>query len=77
MKEQSYKREPIVCIIVAILGWFFLSIILEPLTLWRGLYVRKHTEVETTKTLATVAAVISGVAIVAMVIVFFIALSNN
>lgn len=65
--ERSYRREAIMCVVVAVLGWFWLGIIIEPLVLWRGVYVVKHTDGEATKNIATVASIMAGTTIAVMV----------
>lgn len=73
-EEANYRREAIASIVVAILGWFFLGIVLEPLALWRGIYVKNRTRNNDTASLATAAIVISGIslgiALFAMLIAF-------
>ena len=59
--EYKYKREAVACIVTVILGWFWVGIILEPLALWRGIYVASHTEDKVTMGVATVAAIMAGV----------------
>lgn len=59
--EHKYKREAIACIVTVILGWFWVGIILEPLALWRGIYVASHTEDKVTMGVAAVAAIMAGV----------------
>lgn len=59
--EHKYKREAIACIVTVILGWFWVGIILEPLALWRGIYVATHTEDKVTMRVATVAAIMASV----------------
>lgn len=59
--EYKYKREAIFCIVTVILGWFWLGIILEPIVLWRGIYVASRTDDEVTMGVATVAAIMAGV----------------
>lgn len=73
-QEQSYKREAIVALVVALLGWVVLGL-LEPVALWRSIYVMNHTKVEGTKTIATWACVISGIATAVMVLSFLIVIS--
>lgn len=59
--EHKYKREAVACVVTVILGWFWVGIILEPLALWRGIYVASRTEDKVTMGVATVAAIMAGV----------------
>lgn len=61
--EYKYKREAVACIVTVILGWFWVGIILEPLALWRGIYVAIHTEDKVTMRVATVAAIMASATI--------------
>ena len=75
-EEANYRREAIACIIVAILGWFFVGIILEPLALWRGIYVKNRTTNKDTASLAVASIVISGVSLGIVVLALLVASSN-
>lgn len=72
--EHKYKREAIACIVTVILGWFWVGIILEPLALWRGIYVASRTEDKATMGVATVAAIMAGVTLSILVGTIIIAI---
>lgn len=70
--DQEYKREAIACVVAALIGWAWLSIVLEPVALWRSIHVLRHSDVQSTKTIATVACVISSIAVAILVFSFVI-----
>ena len=65
--EREHKREAIACIVVALIGWAWLSVVLEPLVLWRSIHVLRHSGIRSTRTTATVACVISSIAVAILV----------
>ena len=75
-EEKNYRREAIACIVVAILGWFFAGILLEPLALWRGIYIKNRTANKDTASLATASVVIAGISLALVLLVLIMAASN-
>lgn len=73
--EANYKSEAIGCIIAGALGWLFFGIILEPIVLWRSIYVMKRTKSAETHSLAMWGCVIASIYLAILVIALLIMLS--
>lgn len=65
--EREHRREAIACIVVALIGWAWLSVVLEPVALWRSIHVLRHSGIRSTRTIATVACIISSIAVAILV----------
>ena len=67
-KEKLYRRESIEALVVAILGYFWLSIIFEPLALIFGIKIRKGSADSTTRRIAMADIIISLIAFGLMIL---------
>lgn len=74
-QEQSYKREANWCLALSVVGYFMLGI-LEPIVLWRSAHVMNHTKDAGTRTVATWATVLSGIATSILVLSLIIVVSS-
>lgn len=71
--EKGYSGLATAALIMAIVGWLVLGIILEPIALVFAIMSQK-TENNTTRTVSTIALIISLVGLLLVVIFFFAAM---